>query len=192
MSDIDLDRTARLWLQDGPDQLADRVLEAALDEIHVTRQRRVWGPARKAPIHGQCHAPGGVGGRTGRRRGRPQLRSTGRQRLRKPASPRRPRRRPCRARSSKATQSQLRPGTYITARSIPCSGDCHGPRPDGTASSADRMPPISAGSTVRARCCSSSSTTSTPIRATTAKDFSTRHPDRRWTTLRRHGRPCPA
>ncbi len=49
MSDIDFDRTARLWLQDGPSQLADRVLEAALDEIHVTRQRRAWWPARKVP-----------------------------------------------------------------------------------------------------------------------------------------------
>jgi hypothetical protein len=54
MSDIDFDRTARLWLQDGPDQLADRVLEAALDEIHVTRQRRVWGPARRFPSMGNA------------------------------------------------------------------------------------------------------------------------------------------
>ena len=54
MSDIDFDRTARLWLQDGPSQLADRVLEAALDEIHVTRQRRVWGPARRFPSMGNA------------------------------------------------------------------------------------------------------------------------------------------
>ena len=47
MTDNDFDRTARLWLQDGPSQLADRVLEAALDEIHVTRQRRAWWPARR-------------------------------------------------------------------------------------------------------------------------------------------------
>jgi hypothetical protein len=52
MTDIDFDRTARLWLQDGPDQLADRVLAAALDEIHVTRQRRAWGPARRFPSMG--------------------------------------------------------------------------------------------------------------------------------------------
>jgi hypothetical protein len=49
MSDIDFDRTARLWLQDGPSQLADRVLEAALDEIHVTRQRRALWPAWRFP-----------------------------------------------------------------------------------------------------------------------------------------------
>jgi hypothetical protein len=48
MSDNDFDRTARLWLQDGPSQLADRVLEAALDEIHVTRQRRAWWPVRRS------------------------------------------------------------------------------------------------------------------------------------------------
>jgi len=47
MSDTDFDRTARLWLQDGPSQLADRVLDAALDEIHVTRQRRALWPARR-------------------------------------------------------------------------------------------------------------------------------------------------
>jgi hypothetical protein len=49
MTDNDFDRTARLWLQEGPSQLADRVLETALDEIHVTRQRRVWWPARRFP-----------------------------------------------------------------------------------------------------------------------------------------------
>src|SRR6185436_10912251 len=49
MTDGDFDATARLWLQEGPSQLADRVLAAALDEIHVTRQRRVWGPARRIP-----------------------------------------------------------------------------------------------------------------------------------------------
>lgn len=48
MTDNDFDRTARLWLQDGPSQLADRVLEAALDEIHVTRRRRAWWPARRS------------------------------------------------------------------------------------------------------------------------------------------------
>jgi len=49
MTDGDFDATARLWLQEGPSQLADRVLAAALDEIHVTRQRHVWGPARRIP-----------------------------------------------------------------------------------------------------------------------------------------------
>lgn len=44
MTENDFNRTARLWLQDGPSQLADRVLEAALEEIHVTRQRGTWWP----------------------------------------------------------------------------------------------------------------------------------------------------
>ena len=48
MTENDFDRTVRLWLQYGPNQLADRVLDSALDEIHVTRQRRVWGPARRS------------------------------------------------------------------------------------------------------------------------------------------------
>ena len=53
MTDNDFDRTARLWLQDGPSQLADRVLDAALDEIHVTRQRRAIWPARRfLPMQG--------------------------------------------------------------------------------------------------------------------------------------------
>jgi len=52
MTENDFDRTARLWLQDGPSQLADRVLEAALDEIHATRQRRAWWPARRFPSMG--------------------------------------------------------------------------------------------------------------------------------------------
>ena len=46
MTDNDFDRTARLWLEDGPTNLSDRVLQGALDEIHVTRQRRAWWPAR--------------------------------------------------------------------------------------------------------------------------------------------------
>jgi hypothetical protein len=45
MTTNDFDRTARLWLEDGPNELSDRVLQAALDEIHVTRQRRTWWPA---------------------------------------------------------------------------------------------------------------------------------------------------
>ena len=43
----DFDRTARLWLEDGPTELSDRALQAALGEIHVTRQRRAWWPARR-------------------------------------------------------------------------------------------------------------------------------------------------
>jgi hypothetical protein len=46
MTEDDFDRTAWLWLEDGPTVLSDRALQAALDEIHVTRQRRAWRPAR--------------------------------------------------------------------------------------------------------------------------------------------------
>ena len=49
MTTNDFDRTARLWLEDGPTELADRALQAALDEIHVTPQRRAWWPARRLP-----------------------------------------------------------------------------------------------------------------------------------------------
>jgi hypothetical protein len=34
------DRIAEAWLAEGPSQLADRVLDAALDEVHLTNQRR--------------------------------------------------------------------------------------------------------------------------------------------------------
>ncbi len=47
MTENDFDRTARLWLDDGPTQMSDRALQAALDEIHVTRQSRAWWPARR-------------------------------------------------------------------------------------------------------------------------------------------------
>ncbi len=47
MNENDFDRTARLWLDDGPTRSPDRVLQSALDEIHVTRQRRSWWPARR-------------------------------------------------------------------------------------------------------------------------------------------------
>lgn len=38
----DFDRRAVAWLADGPSELSDRVLEAALREVHVTRQRHRW------------------------------------------------------------------------------------------------------------------------------------------------------
>lgn len=50
----DLDRTVSAWLTEGPAELADRVLEAALDEIHVTRQRpraaRSWRTQRMTSL----------------------------------------------------------------------------------------------------------------------------------------------
>lgn len=36
----DFDRIARAWLAEGPSEVADRVLDTALDEVHLTRQRR--------------------------------------------------------------------------------------------------------------------------------------------------------
>lgn len=36
----DFDRIASGWLAEGPTELADRVLDAALDEVHLTNQRR--------------------------------------------------------------------------------------------------------------------------------------------------------
>jgi hypothetical protein len=47
MTTDDFDRTARQWLEDGPTEMSDRALQAALDEIHVSTQRRVWWPARR-------------------------------------------------------------------------------------------------------------------------------------------------
>ena len=42
----DFDRIAQSWLQDGPTAMPDRSLQAALDEVHVTSQRR-FGAARR-------------------------------------------------------------------------------------------------------------------------------------------------
>ena len=36
----DFDRLAQAWLPDGPTEMPDRALQAALDEVHVTPQRR--------------------------------------------------------------------------------------------------------------------------------------------------------
>ena len=45
MTTNDFDRTAQSWLEEGPTVMPERGLQAALDEIHVTRQRRAWWPA---------------------------------------------------------------------------------------------------------------------------------------------------
>ena len=45
-TNADFDRIAQSWLQDGPTELPDRSLQAALDEVHVTSQRR-FGAARR-------------------------------------------------------------------------------------------------------------------------------------------------
>jgi len=45
-NDRDLDRTLARWMDDGPTVVADRVVEAALTDVHTTRQRG----ARLAPL----------------------------------------------------------------------------------------------------------------------------------------------
>jgi hypothetical protein len=50
ISTTEFDRLASAWLVDGPIELADRVLDAALAEVHTTQQgRRVPVPWR-SPI----------------------------------------------------------------------------------------------------------------------------------------------
>jgi len=41
MSHVDMDRLLRAYLGDGPSSISDRGLQAALDEVQMTRQRRV-------------------------------------------------------------------------------------------------------------------------------------------------------
>jgi hypothetical protein len=43
----DFDRRAAAYLADGPTQLADRVLDAALRDVHKTRQRHRWSVPRR-------------------------------------------------------------------------------------------------------------------------------------------------
>jgi hypothetical protein len=45
----DFDRHAAAWLADGPTELADRVLDAALREVHLTKQRRRWSTPWRTP-----------------------------------------------------------------------------------------------------------------------------------------------
>jgi hypothetical protein len=42
----EFERISRAWLADGPTELADRVLDAALREVHLTHQRRWLAPWR--------------------------------------------------------------------------------------------------------------------------------------------------
>jgi hypothetical protein len=48
MNEDEFDRTARAWLGEGPTRMSDRAVLSALEEIHTTRQRRAWWPARRA------------------------------------------------------------------------------------------------------------------------------------------------
>jgi hypothetical protein len=50
----DFDRIAQSWLQDGPTEMPDRSLQAALDEVHVTSQRRFGAARRVIPMNGNA------------------------------------------------------------------------------------------------------------------------------------------
>ena len=48
MNENEFNLAARAWLDDGPIRISDRAVLSALEEIHTTRQRRTWWPARRA------------------------------------------------------------------------------------------------------------------------------------------------
>jgi hypothetical protein len=51
-TDRDFERMASSWLAEGPTELNDRVLDAALEEVHLTQQRRRWAvPRRITTMH---------------------------------------------------------------------------------------------------------------------------------------------
>ena len=49
-ADRDVTRIVRSWLEEGVTALPDRVLDAVLDQVPATRQRRAWWPARRLPL----------------------------------------------------------------------------------------------------------------------------------------------
>ena len=48
-TDRELTRIVRSWLDEGATALPDRVLDAVLDQVPATRQRRAWWPAWRLP-----------------------------------------------------------------------------------------------------------------------------------------------
>ena len=46
-TDRDVTRIVRSWLEEGATALPDRVLDAVLDQLPATPQRRAWWPARR-------------------------------------------------------------------------------------------------------------------------------------------------
>ena len=48
-TDRDTTRIVRSWLEEGATALPDRVLDAVLDQVPATPQRRAWWPARRLP-----------------------------------------------------------------------------------------------------------------------------------------------
>jgi hypothetical protein len=49
-TELETTRIVRSWLEDGSTRLPDRVLEAVLDSVPSTRQRRSWWPAWRFPL----------------------------------------------------------------------------------------------------------------------------------------------
>ena len=52
-TDRDTTRIVRSWLEEGVTALPDRVLDAVLDQVPATPQRRSWWPARRFTQHEQ-------------------------------------------------------------------------------------------------------------------------------------------
>ena len=48
-TDRDTTRIVRSWLEEGVTALPDRVLDAVLDQVPATSQRRSWWPAWRFP-----------------------------------------------------------------------------------------------------------------------------------------------
>ena len=49
-TDHDVTRIVRSWLEEGVTAVPDRVLDAVLDQVPATHQRRAWWPARRLPF----------------------------------------------------------------------------------------------------------------------------------------------
>lgn len=110
MTTNDFDRTARLWLAEGPTEMPDRALQQALDDIHVTSQRRTWwltNPIRIAAVVGAVGLAVvgfqflSLGGRPEGPAATPAATSAA-----TPAAT---------SRALTVDQTQLGPGTYVTA-----------------------------------------------------------------------------
>ena len=84
-TDRDTTRLVRSWLEEGATALPDRVLDAVLDQVPATPQRRSWWPARRsADMNNRLEARDRGRGRRGRRGGRYQPPATERE-CRRPA-----------------------------------------------------------------------------------------------------------
>ena len=196
-TDRDTTRIVRSWLEEGATALPDRVLDAVLDQVPATSQRRSWWPAwRFARDEQRLEARDRGRRRRGRRRRRDQpAAETGRDRRTRPEpdadpdaapsptpSPDRELRRrsfapgttyaitdPCCVGSSRMIFTMPATGWYAPFELVAHRQACHW---------AGRIPSTSMSPRI-------SSTTSTPVAAIGA-GLSSFHPsDRRSTTLRR-------